>query len=88
MIAILPEGQKVNSAYFIESVLRSLAEICYPQGKGTRERRILLHFDNAQVHNAEGVRESLASFGFRRMAHRPYSPDLAPRDFCLSDAMK
>jgi hypothetical protein len=29
-IAILPEGQKVNGAYFIESVLRPLAEFCYP----------------------------------------------------------
>jgi hypothetical protein len=34
-IAILPEGQKVNSAYFIESVLRPLAEIYYPQGRNT-----------------------------------------------------
>jgi hypothetical protein len=32
-IAILPEGQKANSAYFIESVLRPLAEFYYPQGR-------------------------------------------------------
>jgi hypothetical protein len=32
-IRIIPEEQKANSAYFIESVLRSLAEICYP-GQG------------------------------------------------------
>jgi histone-lysine N-methyltransferase SETMAR len=80
-IAILPDGQKVNSAYFIESVLPPLAEICYPQGKETRERRVMLHFDNAPVHNTEKVQENLASFGFRRMAHPPYSQDLAPCDF-------
>jgi hypothetical protein len=68
-IAILLEGQKMNSAYFIESVLRPLAKICYPQGKGTRERRVTLHFDNALVHNTDGVRENLASFGFRQMVH-------------------
>jgi hypothetical protein len=31
-IAILPEGQKVNTAYFMESGLRTVAEICYPEG--------------------------------------------------------
>jgi hypothetical protein len=68
-IAILPEGQKANSAYFIESVLRRLAEICYPQSRGTHARRLMLNFDNAPVHNPAGARENLASFGFRRMGH-------------------
>jgi hypothetical protein len=54
-IAILPEGQKVNGAYFIKSVLPPFGKICYPQGRGTRERRVTLHFDNAPVHNTEGV---------------------------------
>jgi histone-lysine N-methyltransferase SETMAR len=83
-IAILPEGQKVNSAYFIESVLRPLAEICCPQGKRTRERRVMLHFDSALAHNTERVQENLASLGFRRMAHPPYSQDLVPCDFFSS----
>jgi histone-lysine N-methyltransferase SETMAR len=48
----------------------------------------MLHFDNAPVHTTEGVRENLASFGFRRIAHPPYSPDLAPCDFFLFSAMK
>jgi hypothetical protein len=86
-ITIPPDGQKVNSAYFIESVLRPLAEICYPQGRGPRERRVMLHFDNAPGHGTERVRENLASFGFRRMAHPPYSQDLASRDFVFG-AMK
>jgi hypothetical protein len=69
-IAILPEGQKLNSAYFTEVLLRSSAEICYPQGRGTRERRVMLHFDNAPVHNTERTGENLASFGFRRAGIR------------------
>jgi histone-lysine N-methyltransferase SETMAR len=48
----------------------------------------MLYFDNAPVHNAEGVQESLAYFGFRRMEHPPYSPDLAPCGFLLFGAMK
>jgi hypothetical protein len=54
-IVILPDGQKVNNTCFIESVLRALAEICYPHGKGTREGRVMLHFDNAPVHGTERV---------------------------------
>jgi hypothetical protein len=53
--AILPEGQNVNSAYFIKSVLRPLADICYPQGRGIHEKRVMLQFDNAPVHNTNGV---------------------------------
>jgi hypothetical protein len=48
----------------------------------------MLHFDNSRVHNTQGGRENLASFGFRRMANPPYSPDLAPHDFFLFGAMK
>jgi hypothetical protein len=33
-IAILPKGQKMHSAYFIEWVLCSLTEFCYLQGRG------------------------------------------------------
>jgi histone-lysine N-methyltransferase SETMAR len=48
----------------------------------------MLHFDDAPVHNTEGVRENLASFGLGRMAHPPYSPDLASYDFFLFSVMK
>jgi hypothetical protein len=61
-IAILPDGQKVNRAYFMESVLCPLAETCHPQSRGTRERRVMLHFDNGPVHNTKDIRENVASF--------------------------
>jgi transposase len=48
----------------------------------------MLRPDNAPVHNTERVRENLASFGFRRTAHPPCSPRLAPCDFFLFGAMK
>jgi hypothetical protein len=50
-IVILPEGQKMNGTYFIECVLQPLTELYYPSGKGTHERRFMLHFDNAPVRN-------------------------------------
>jgi hypothetical protein len=87
-IVILPEGQKMNTTYCIKYVLLPLTEICDPQGRGTHERRPVLYFNDAPVHNTVGVQESLANFGFRRMEYPPYSPDLAPCDFFLFGAMK
>jgi hypothetical protein len=43
---------------------------------------------NAPVRNADGIQESLANFGLRRMEHPPYSLDLAPCDFFLFGAIK
>jgi hypothetical protein len=48
----------------------------------------MLHFDNAPVYNTEGLQESLANFGFRRMEPPRYRPDLALCDFFLFGAMK
>jgi histone-lysine N-methyltransferase SETMAR len=78
----------MNSTDFIECVLPPLTKICYPQGRGTHERKVILHSDNAPVHNSDRVEESLAIFGFRRMDHPPYRPDLAPCDFFLFGARK
>jgi hypothetical protein len=36
-IAILPKGEKMTSLSFIKSVMHPLAEICYPQGRGTQK---------------------------------------------------
>jgi hypothetical protein len=41
-IPILPEGQRMNSTYFINCVLRPLTEFCYPQGREILERRVMV----------------------------------------------
>jgi hypothetical protein len=33
-----------------------LSELCYPQGRETHKRRVMLHFDNALVHNTSGFK--------------------------------
>jgi hypothetical protein len=48
----------------------------------------MLHYANAPVRDTEGVQESLAIFGFRRMKHPPYSPGFASCNFFLFGAMK
>ena len=41
------------------------------------------HQDNAPVHNSTLVTDYLSKIGIKTVAHPPYSPDLAPCDFCL-----
>ena len=43
------------------------------------------HFyqDNAPVHNSILVTDYLTKMGIKTVPHPPYSPDLAPCDFCL-----
>ena len=45
----------------------------------------LWHFDqdNAPVHNYILVTDYLTKMGIKTVHHPPYSPDLAPCDFCL-----
>ena len=41
------------------------------------------HQDNTPVHNSILVTDYLSKMGIKTVPHPPYSPDLAPCDFCL-----
>ena len=41
------------------------------------------HQDNTPVYNSILVTEYLTKMGIKTVCHPPYSPDLAPCDFCL-----
>jgi hypothetical protein len=43
---------------------------------------MILHHDDAPAQDALRVREFLAKNSITKMDHPPYSPDLAPCDFC------
>jgi len=47
-----------------------------------------LHQDNAPAHNALSVKQLLANKNITVLEHPPYSPDLAPCDFCLFQKIK
>jgi histone-lysine N-methyltransferase SETMAR len=48
---------------------------------------ILLH-DNARRHTAAATVNHIATFGWERLDHAPYSPDLAPSDFHFFPTLK
>jgi hypothetical protein len=50
LIDILPEDMKMSTDYFADNITNEMARMCYPQGRPARERRVMLHFDNALMH--------------------------------------
>ena len=79
----VPTGQTVNKEYYVE-VLREFRK------RYVRKRPALFksgqwhfHQDNAAVHNSILVTDYLTKMGIKTVPHPPYSPDLAPCDFCL-----
>ena len=79
----VPTGQTVNKEYYVE-VLREFR-------KRFRQKRPALfksgpwyfHQDNAPAYNSIFVTDYLSKMGIKTLPHPPYSPDLAPYDFCL-----
>jgi hypothetical protein len=54
-IAILPADQKMNNTFFTEYVLLPFTEVCDQEGRKPHERRVMVRFDNARIHNTEAV---------------------------------
>jgi hypothetical protein len=86
-VDVLPQKQKMNSAYFTERILTGVAEIC-AQEETIPKENLTIHFDNAPMHNTEMVREMLTQWNIPGMDQPPYSPDLAPCDFFLFGYLK
>ena len=84
----VPTGQRVNKEYYVE-VLKEFRK------RFRRKRPALFklgqwhfHKDNAPVHNSILVLDYLTKMGIKTVSHPPYSPDLAPCDFCLFPMLK
>ena len=49
---------------------------------------VLLQHDNARPRTSRRTMEMITTFGWTVLPHPPYSPDLAPSDFCLFGSVK
>ena len=52
-----------------------------------RQHKVIMLHDNAPLHTAKLVKETIATFGWEIFPHAAYSPDLAPSDFYLFASM-
>ena len=54
-----------------------------PREETSKSGQWHFHQDNTPVHNSILVTDYLTKMGIKTVPHCPYSPDLAPCDFCL-----
>jgi hypothetical protein len=70
LINILPQNQKMNAEYFLEIILPFLISVCYPDGRRSRGRKCVVHFDNAPIHNSKVFADKLTEENLKQMPHR------------------
>jgi hypothetical protein len=88
LIDIMPAGETMTGQYFAQHIIVPLVSVCYPNGRIPHQHHVNVHFDNATIHGTLFVNKSLSESQLLKMAHPPYSSDLAPRDFFLFGYVK
>ena len=79
----VPTGQTVNKEYYVEVLREFRKRFCRKRPALFKSGQWHFDQDNAPVHNSILVTDYLSKMGIRTVPHPPYSPDLAPCDFCL-----
>ena len=67
---------------------RDLANTLRKKRPGVLLEHFILHMDNASAHTSAKTELEVVVMGFGRVAHPPYSPDLAYFDFVIFPAIK
>ena len=75
IIDYLEQGRTINGAYYAAKLSQLRQEIA-------RKKWGLLQ-DNAPAHTSQDAMTAATECGFEIFPHPPYSPDMAPSDFCL-----
>ena len=84
----VPTGQTVNKEYYVE-VLREFKKRFHRKKPALfQSGQWHFHQDNAPVYNSILVTDYLTKMGIKTARHPPYSPNLAPCDFCLFPKLK
>jgi hypothetical protein len=69
LLNVLPERQTMDSSYFVEEVVAGFGELCYPELRNPRHRKVTIHFDNMPIHNTKMIEVQIAFSKFKRMKH-------------------
>ena len=80
-VELLPNGQNFNSEYFVDCIIPKIHLLAYPNGFSSRQKKALVHFDNAPSHKSKYTTASLAKYPFKLIPNPIYSPDVSPLDF-------
>ena len=84
----VPTGQTVNKEYYVEFLREFRKRVHRNRLALFKSGQWHLHQNNAPVHNSFLVTDYLTKMGIKTVPQPPYSPDLAPCDFCLFPKLK
>jgi histone-lysine N-methyltransferase SETMAR len=79
VIQSLPKGIKWIGRCYSNNILSQITAF---HNEGSH-RKMIIHAENAGPHVAKCVMEYMELNSLKSVPHLPYSPDLAPSDFCL-----
>jgi histone-lysine N-methyltransferase SETMAR len=87
LINVLEKKRKFKAGYYFAEILEPLSQWRSIEAAGN-ERKLLVHPDNARPHTAKLSTQYFSENRMKSAPHPPYSPDLAPSEFCLFGYVK
>ncbi|RUS86550.1 hypothetical protein EGW08_005689 [Elysia chlorotica] len=87
MTDYMEKGKTITGEYY-SGLLKRLRSELVRRRRGKLRNGVLLLHDNAPAHRARQAVETADLCGYEILRHPPYSPDLAPSDFCLFPNLK
>jgi histone-lysine N-methyltransferase SETMAR len=81
-IDYLEKGKTITGEYY-SILLTRLDKNIHEKSLGLQKKKIIFHQDNAPTHKSVLVMGKLRDLHYELLEYPPYSPDLAPSDFCL-----
>ena len=87
MTDYLQKGSTVTGAYYVDELCKLRKELKSKRRGKLRHGVLLLH-DNVPAHTSAVATSAVAECGYESLLHPPYSPDLAPSNFCLFPLLK
>ena len=82
----VPPGMTVNADFYCDVLRRLRENVRHKRPQKCRNQNLIIHHDNAPAHMSFKGLPFLAKTNMTVIPHPPYSPDLAPCDFTLSQA--
>ena len=84
----VPTRQTVNKEYYVKVLREFSKRFHWKRPALFKSGQWHFHQDNESVNNSILVTDYLTKMGIKTVPHPPYSPDLAPCDFCLFPKLK
>ncbi|XP_060584390.1 histone-lysine N-methyltransferase SETMAR-like [Ruditapes philippinarum] len=82
------EGENMQAGKESYVVRGDLTNAIRKKRAGCDVENFIFHQDNAPAHRADETLLTIDFLGYERLRHPPYSPDLAPLDFCVFPRLK